>query len=430
MRLIPLLFAGFLLLAGALAAAAQGLFSPVLTVNGRPVSGFELEQRKLFLQVIRAPGDLDAQAETALIEDRLRQDAAKRAGIKLTAEQVKAGLDEFAGRANLTTEQFLAAIAQGGVQPETFRDFVSAGLVWREVVRAKFAGGVRISEAEIDRALTLTSQRGAGVRVLLSELVIPGSGGNLLAARDKAVALAAEIRSEADFARAARANSAAPSRDAGGKLGWIPLSNLPASVRPLILQLRPGQITPPIPVGNGIALFQLRALDQGGDIKASNITVDYAQFLLAGGPEEGARLRGQVDTCDDLYPISRKLPADRLQRQTAAQTALPADIARELAALDEGEASTALTRGGATIFLMLCKRTATVAEGSLPGTLPVAAPTETQDGKPAPRISDELGFGAGPSREQVRQELLNQRLGGLADGYLEELKADAVITRP
>ena len=440
MRLIPLAVAGLALLVAFAApqspAAAQGSFSPVVTVNGRAITGYELDQRARFLALIGAPGDPLAEAEKALIEDRIRQDAAKRAGIAVTAEQVKAGMEEFASRANLSAEEFLKAIAGGGIEPETFRDFVSAGILWREVVRAKFAGRVIVSDAEVDRALSVEQGRGKGPRVLVSELIIPAPAANLTEARDRAVKIAEGIRSEADFARAVAANSAAPSRTDGGRLGWMPLTNLPAAARGVVVTLRPGQITPPVPIGNGIALFLLRGLEQGSEeIAPSAITVDYALFTLS-GEEEAQRVRDGSDTCNDLYGFARGLPADRVVRQTQRQAQLPGDIAGALAPLDEGETAT-LRRGGATVLLMLCGRSATAAEGTLPpgetpavedASAPLAPGIDGQD--PPPRLNPELGFAAGPSRDLTRTELVNQRLGGLADGYLEELKADAVITRP
>jgi len=126
--------------------AQGGTFAPAFTVNGSIVTNFEYDQRRQFLTLLRAPGDIDQAARAALIEDRLRLDAAEQLGITITADQVKAGMEEFASRANLTAEQFVEALKQGGVEAETFRDFVSAGLIWREVVRAKFGGTVVIAK--------------------------------------------------------------------------------------------------------------------------------------------------------------------------------------------------------------------------------------------------------------------------------------------
>ena len=413
------------------AAAQSGNFSPAIIVNDSAVTQYELDQRIRFLTLLRAPGDPVAEAEKGLIEDRLRRQAAKAAGIVPGEQQIAAGMAEFAGRANLDTEQFLQAIGEAGVAPETFRDFVAAGIAWREVVRARFLPRISITEAEIDRAMSVAAQRGAGPRVLLSEILIPMNPGTAADVSDLATSLSESIGSEAAFAAAARQYSAAPSRDQGGQLGWMPLTNLPPQVRQVIAGLANGQVSPPVPLGAAMGLFRLRGLEQGGEIAPANISVDYAQLLIAGGraPEALAmaeRVRGEVDTCDDLYRVAKGRPAGELLRETRPMNQVPADIAAELARLDDNEASTALTRGNALVFLMLCKRSATLAAGSAPVMSDVSAPAA--DGVPA--IDPALGFGQGPSRAQVREELVSQRLAGFADGYLAELRANAIIRTP
>ncbi len=138
------------------------------------------------------------------------------------------------------------------------------------------------------------------------------------------------------------------------------------------------------------------------------------------------RIRGEADTCDDLYRVFKAAPAGTVLRETRALSQVPGTIAGELAHLDDNEVSTALTSGNALVFLMLCKRSATLASGAAPVVAGAAAPAA--EGSPA--IDPALGFGQGPSRAQVREELVNQRLGALADGWLAELKANAIIRTP
>ncbi|NJM82014.1 MAG: peptidylprolyl isomerase, partial [Tabrizicola sp.] len=210
-------------------AAAQDLYAPRLYVNDRAISEFEVQQRMLFLQVLRAPGNPEEEALKALIEDRLRLTEADRLGLKLTEEQVKAGMTEFAARANLSTEQLVAELEKVGIAAETFRDFVSAGLLWREAVRARFLGQVPISEADVDRALE-ASARPRALKVLASEIVIPLQPGQEQDAIALAERLSDEIGSEAEFAAAARRYSRAPTASRGGQLDWVPLANLPAAI--------------------------------------------------------------------------------------------------------------------------------------------------------------------------------------------------------
>lgn len=379
-------------------------FAPVIMVNDLGITGYEIDQRMRFLELLRAPADLREAAEKALIEDRIRVFAAERAGIRATEEQITAGMTEFAGRANLPVEEFIKALGQNGVERQTFRDFVSAGLVWREVVRSEFAPKVQISEADIDRAMALESDRGKGTRVLLSEVIIPAPPGNEAAAMAEAKRIS-QLRGEGAFGAAARKSSASASAPRGGRLDWMAIENMPAALRGVVLGLAPGEASEPIQVPNAVAVFMLRAIDEGGPVEQTPQQLDFAQFLIPGAGTEAAAaqiatLRAKADTCTDLYKLAKGLPEDQLLRENLPLSQIPQDIALELARLDVGESSTAIVRGNTQVFLMLCKRDRIFGEEDL-----------------------------APTRDEVRSQLLNARIGALAEGRLADLIADAVIVR-
>ncbi len=388
-------------------AAAQGLFAPAIRVNDAVVTGFELRQRALFYQILNAPGDLLKQAEKALIDERLELQAAKAMGIEVSAEEIAQGIEEFASRANMKGEAFLAAMRQAGVARETVEDFVRAGIAWREVVGQRFAPRVQITDGEIDRAIALSASRDS-VRVLISEIILPAQTPEQAAQARELAAQLSKIDSFEQFAAAARQYSAAPSRARGGRLDWMPLSNLPPAIAGHILTLAPGKVTEPIPIPNGIALFQLRALEETGLPPERVAAVDFARFLIPGGRteaalREAARIDGMTDGCDDLYAIAKKKPAGWLTRQTLPVEEIPQDVALELARLDRGEISTALTQrnadgGEALVVLMLCGRTVELTEDT--------------------------------SREEIAKLLRSQRIASYAEGYLAQLRADAIISYP
>ncbi|PRX34995.1 peptidyl-prolyl cis-trans isomerase SurA [Meinhardsimonia xiamenensis] len=392
---------------GTLPAAAQGLFAPAIRVNDAVVTGFELRQRALFYQILNAPGDLLAQAEKALIDERLQLQAAKAMGITVNAEQIAQGIEEFAGRANMTGAAFLAAMTGAGVARETVEDFVRAGIAWREVVSQRIAPRVQVSEAEIDRAIALSASRDS-VRVLISEIVLPAQTPEQAAQARALAEELAKIDSLAAFADAARRYSAAPSAARGGRLDWMPLSNLPPAIAGQILTLAPGKVAGPIPIPGGIVLFQMRALEETGMPAERVAAIDFARFTIPEGRteaalKEAARIDGATDDCDDLYGIGKKKPAGWLTRQTLPVEEIPAEVALELARLDRGEISTALVQRDAEgrealVVLMLCGRTLEVNEDV--------------------------------SREEFARILRNQRIASRAEAYLAELRADAVITYP
>lgn len=402
-------------------AQDENPFATRVTIDGAVITNFEVQQRALFLRALRLPGDPEAEALRALIEDRLGAAAAKAAGITVKAEDISAGMAEFAARANLSADEFIKALGDEGVAPETFRDFVKAGLLWRAVVRAKFPTAAQsVTEAQVDRAIAGTVTKPA-IRILMSELFLPlQPGDDPDAILDEARSIKAEIENGGSFGAAARQFSASPTGQNGGRLDWLALENLPAPVAEKLLKLAPGQVSEPFVLPNAVALFQLNNLSEERGPAPAAVQVDYAEYLLAPG-QDAAAVRAQVDRCGDLNIVARGQGADRLTVTKAMTSALPQDVGLELAKLDVNEASTALRRGDWTVFLMLCQRQA-LAEAPAPDPNAPAAPeaeAATDDGLPEGMIA--------PIRAAVKDQLGNKRLEQLAAGYMEELRSEARI---
>ena len=94
---------------------AQGLYTPVAKVNQTVVTEFEVQQRQKFLQALNAPGATRQGALDSLIDERLRNEAVTKSGIELSAETIEQSLSEFAGRANLGTDEFVKRLEQSGI---------------------------------------------------------------------------------------------------------------------------------------------------------------------------------------------------------------------------------------------------------------------------------------------------------------------------
>ncbi len=383
-------------------SSAQGLFDPVITVNDSVITRYELEQRTRLLSVLNAPGDPARLAREQLVEERLKMGAARNAGLELSEEGVQAGLTEFAARGNMEPDEFIAAMKREGVAEQTVRDFVTAGVTWRQLIAARFGPRVQITEADVDKALNAVTG-GSSVRVLLSEIIMPAPPQQAADVQARAAQLS-QITSVGEFSDAARKYSAAETGRNGGRLDWMSITKLPPALRPVILSLAPGQVTDPVPLDGAVALFQMRDIQEAGVKTPEYAAIDYATYLIPGGRSEAAlqqadSIKGRVDTCDDLYGVAKGQPAERLTRNVLKPGEIPNDIAVELSKLDPGEVSTTLTRtsgdGQALLMLMLCGRT----------------PVSQEDA----------------SREDIKQRLRSRRLESFADSYLEQLRADARI---
>ncbi|MEL6888935.1 MAG: peptidylprolyl isomerase [Pseudomonadota bacterium] len=381
---------------------AQNLFAPVAQVDEAVITEFEVQQRSRFLQVLNSPGGDRASVIEELIRDRLRVAETQQRGASLNEGALEQGLIDFAARANLTLEEFTAGLESAGVARETFRDFVAVSLIWRDYIRARFGSRVQISEDEIDRAVNQVNSA-SGIEVLVSEIIIPAPPDRAQAVLAQAEEIA-QSTSETEFSGFARRFSATASRGRGGRLDWLPISELPASLRPLLLALGPGEVTQPLPIPNAVALFQLRDIREIGAPAQEYDAVEYAAYYINGGrtPEAlgiARNIRASVDRCDDLYGIAKGKPDNVLDRGSLPPEEIPEDIAIELAKLDPGEVSTALTRanGNTLVFLMLCGRTPALEED---------------------QVID---------REAVAAQLRNQRLTAFSDNLLAELAAEANI---
>jgi peptidyl-prolyl cis-trans isomerase SurA len=406
MRKYFTLFAQGILLAGAGLfasgpAQAQKLFETLITVNDSSITRYEIQQRARMLIMFRSPGDPNTIAREQLIEDRLKLDAARANGLRLEEEDVTLAMEEFAGRANMTAAQFLDALAQAGVSETSYREFVRAGVTWRDLTRARFSSRVSVSEGDIERAQAAISGS-SGVRVLVSEIIMPAPPNELQEVQARAQRIS-EITSEAEFSAQARKYSASPSNVRGGRMPWTALSDLPPGLAPILLGLAPGEVSDPLPIEGAIALFQLRQIEELETSAKEFSAVEYATYYIAGGRSEQALNRARqvmtdIDTCDDLYGIAQGEPEENLERTSKTPEEIPPGIALELSRLDPGEVSTTLTSAdGQTLkFLMLCGR--------------------------APKLE-----GEGPSDDQLSGFIRNKRLDSFANGYLEQLRSEARI---
>ncbi len=380
---------------------AQSLFSPAIRVNQDIVTWYELEQRLQFLNVLGLPGSSEADVRDALIDAKLRQQVMREAGVQAAPEAVQLGIDEFASRGQLSSEQFLQLLGESGVDPETVRDYIADQLAWRDYISSRYLSQARPTEDEIDRALGQTG--GGGLQVLLSEIIIPVNQ-QTVAQTELLAQEISRLEGVDAFSAAAAQYSAAATRDQGGRLDWLNITDLPPALQPVILGLQNGEVTDPISLPNAVALFQMRGLREVATSAAPISKLDYAIYYIPGGRNADAlsqatRLKEEIDTCDDLYGIAKDQPPEILERIVAAPSEVPRDVAVELAKLDRNEVSTNLTRnnGQTLMFLMLCNRTRDLGENT--------------------------------SRADVANALAQQRLTAFAESLVEQLRADAIIVQ-
>jgi peptidyl-prolyl cis-trans isomerase SurA len=372
--------------------ASEGAFDTVISVNKAAITNYELEQRIRFFSFLNEPGDAIAESRQSLIDDRLKMAAARKEGIGLTPIELEKSMLDFAKNSNQGLDALLELLKQGGVDSETFRDFVEVGVVWREVVRKRFASQVNPTTAEIDRAIISASPKG-GIKVLLTEIILP-AGPNQLRESQKISKQLTKITSVKVFSEQAAKLSVSNSRENGGKLPWRNLKDIPDGLRQIIAGLQPGQVTTPIEVKNAIVLFQLRDIAEFLSTTPEIISMEFSRIT---GPSSALKLAIKaIDSCDDLYGLIKLNKDFVLTTLTQHPDKIEPGIALRLNSLDKDEISIfSNSSDGAGDIIMLCKR----------------------DYKTLTNTS----------RDQIAVNIRSTRLKNLAEGYLAELRTNATV---
>jgi peptidyl-prolyl cis-trans isomerase SurA len=385
-------------------ARAQGLFQAALYVNDDAITNYEITQKMRFLAFIGQPGENPRErAIERLIEDRLQVQEVQRLGGRLTPDQVQAGIAEFAARANLTPDELFARAAGEGVDRDTIVQFIRAGIMWRELVRSLYGATIQVTDAQIDQALSVAGLQPV-TEVLMSELFLP-SDPQYAQAVERIVPQILRIRTETDFANAARQVSAAPSGAAGGRVDrWVNISALPPAVASAFESAAIGAVLGPFELPGALAFFQLRARREARSVPAEAIELDYMRTALPGGNSDTnrallAQVRDEVDSCVDfpaaILRAMPSLPAEAVERLSQSQTEVPGGVRAELERLNPGQIAASSVQDGALMVYMLCGRV--------------------------------VGGDIAPPREQVRVSLMNRALEGQALIYLQRLRAEADI---
>lgn len=379
--------------------AAQTPFEPAVVVNDSVVTAYDVAQRARLLLLTRgaqSPEAAQALAQRQLVDDRIRLDAAREEGLRVPDDRLEAALADYGARRGLTPAQLDAGLAQAGVARETLAEALRAELVWGQVVRRRFGALADPSEAEIDQELAIASG-GVSRSIRLQEIALPFRGRGEADTRALADRLVAELRAGGDFEAAARRHSGSPTAAQGGDVGWVSEGALPLELAGALAGAEPGAVVGPAPINGGLAVLRVTDIREDSVGEGGQDTLELA-LVQAGGPRARAAVAAIADAQPDCDAALADAQAAGLAGQRSEPTAFGAlqPATREaIDGLEPGQNSGPIDLpGGVVRAFFLCSRVS----------------------------------GASPeAREALRERIRAERLQGFAAGYLQELRAEAVI---
>lgn len=396
----------------------QGMSESVAAVvNDDIVSTYDLAQRMRLLIATSGvqPTDENLQqfqreALVSLVDEHLQFQELRRVEkeqkIDILADEAEI-TEEIAGMAqqnNMSGDQFLVFLAQRGIGPETLRDQLRAQISWARWIRGRYGSRLRVGDDQIAAAQARLSAEAAKPQYNIGEVLIDASRvGGMPQAMQGAQQLVAQLQQGAPFPAVARQFSALPTAAAGGDAGWVGSGEMPAEVENVVAQMRPGQLSQPIPVKDGVYILYLKEKRAGGTAMLVNLKQAAVGLPQTATPADEAAARA---TLTALKPDIK----------SCATLEATAGKVQGVIAGDLGEAEVA----------DLAPQFREAAEKLNVGE--ISDPIRTQAGLHLVAVCGRRAASAGQAdKQQIEQRLFGQQLSMIARRYMRDLRNSATI---
>jgi peptidyl-prolyl cis-trans isomerase SurA len=303
----------------------------VAIVNDNVISSYDLQQRVLLLiatsgvqPTAQNTPQFEQEAVNELIDEALEMQEVRRAEkdqkFKIVADDdsVNRRIEEIAQQSPYKSgARLLEAFSNAGIEPATFRAQVRADISWQDWMHGRYGGSrLKISQAQIKAVVSEIEAQASQPQYLLGEILIDADhAGGMPQAEAAGAQLVTQLQQGAPFAQVARQFSSASTAATGGDAGWLSEAQLPAELRPVVEQLRPGELSKPIPAQSGVYILLMRDKRAGStseliELKQAAISLppDATPQAVTAAQQRLITLRGELkDGCDGLEAKAAKV---------------------------------------------------------------------------------------------------------------------------
>jgi peptidyl-prolyl cis-trans isomerase SurA len=391
-------------------------------VNDDIISTYDLRQRMRLLvmtsgvQITPQNQDqvvpqLQQEALRSLIDEHLESQEIQRVAKKQKTKdfiaddkEVDDELSDMAKRNNISYAQLKQSFAASDVDIQTLRDQIRTSITWQRLVGGIYGRDIRVGDDQIQHVLQRLTNQASQTQYLVAEIFVDANRvGGMQQAVQGAAQLVEQLQQGASFGNVARQFSSAATAANGGDTGYISAAEEPPEVAKALEQMKPGQISQPIPVSDGVYIIQLRD-KRGGSGQtmvalkqaAVRLDKDATQSQIDAAEAELKALKPQIKGCGNLEQVASK-----------AQGVVPADL---------GEAD----------INDLSPDFKAAAEKLKPGE--VSDPIRTAVGLHLVAVcSKHAGGSEMPTREQIQNRLQSEQLSVMSRRYLRDLRNSATI---
>ena len=226
--------------------------------------------------------DLLAQIKTTVINElitmHLQIQMATKIKLKVSQNELTNALEVMAKDNNTNWTQMRRHFTSQGINPTLISNMIKAQILWRQYIQGRFGSRVRISDAQVEAFKKRLGDNQKKHQVNMSEIVISdkmaGSAGEALKTSQMVYGF---LKGLADFNLVAKKYSHAPSKENGGRLGWVATDSLELTIKNFIDQSNIGDISKPIRSNGQYIIYRINDKKGPGQTSMDQVQMGYVQ---------------------------------------------------------------------------------------------------------------------------------------------------------
>ncbi|HEX6443347.1 MAG TPA: peptidylprolyl isomerase [Stellaceae bacterium] len=384
-------------------------------VNDDVISVFDLFSRvRMVLISSNLPDTEETRQKLAgqvlkqLIDEKLQLQEAKKQNITATEDEVNRALGQIEKQNNMKPGQLEQYLQARGIERDVLVTQLTAAIVWAKLVKRLASQTTEISDEEIDEALKQAKEHANEPQSRVAEIFLavdnPSQEDEV---KHRAEQLSQQMRQGARFSAIAQQFSQSATAAVGGDMGWVRPEQLSPELGKVAAQLKIGELSQPIRSGGGFYLLVVLDRRTGTTGSDQGPVYDLVQvvFPLPAQTSEATKraaigelqnIRNAAKDCPSLLKIGKE-KAPQLSsegRLTAAE--MTPEMRGLVNRLAIGQVSPTIVQKNGVGIVMICSKT-------------------------------EAKAGKGPTREEISESILRQRLDNVARRYLRDLRRNAYV---
>jgi peptidyl-prolyl cis-trans isomerase SurA len=351
-----------------------------------------------------------AQVLRTIVDEKLQMQEAKRQNVTATDEEINKALAQIEKQNNMQAGQLDQVLKSHGIERSTLVDQLTASIVWSKLVRRLVSQTNVVSDEEIDYALKRAKETANEPQSRVAEIFLavdnPQQEDEVKRLAER---LTEQMRQGARFSAVAQQFSQSATAAVGGDIGWVRPEQLSPELGKAVAQMRPGELSAPIRAGSGYYLVLVLDRRSGRSAGPEDSLVHLVQIVFPLPPQatepmrhaaiaEAQSAKTTAKNCEELLRIGKEKGSAQLSSEGRLRVDQVTPAMRTIVlGLEVGQTSPPIVQKNGVGVIMMCEKAASS-----------SAPTV-------------------PSREEMAETLMRQRLETLARRYMRDLRRTAFV---